>query len=438
MRFRILIATVFAVIVSVFLLAIPLGTYASMQIWRAGQVEVDSTLQSFSRAIDRRVVAGETVTHKTLVAWLGGEDNGQLYVRLPDGSEITAGKEPHGSVFDAGVTTATGARVTLVASASDAVEGQILLGAIITVGIGVSLLAGWMIALRSSRRISSPLIYLAAQAEQLGSGNVRAQVRPSGIEEIDLVQAELARTGERLAGRIAAERQFASDASHQLRTPLTALSMRLEEIEMISTEDEVREEARICLEQAERLTNVVEDLLKNSRRAGGGTTQAINISGFFRQQSEEWEPAFKAAGRRLEFVNDTDRPALATPGSLGQVIATLVENSLNYGAGTTTVTARMSPNGKGIFFEVGDEGEGVDDEIAPDIFKKGVSGHGSSGIGLALARQLIEADGGRIELVQRRPPLFSAYVNAVPAALDPDKVLPQGAIISISGVKRRF
>ncbi|MCW1043422.1 hypothetical protein OJ597_13685, partial [Streptococcus anginosus] len=76
------------------------------------------------------------------------------------------------------------------------------------------------------------------------------------IEEIDLVQEELVRTGERMAGRLAAERQFAANASHQLRTPLTALSMRLEEIELITDDPEIQSEVRVCLEQVERLTQV--------------------------------------------------------------------------------------------------------------------------------------------------------------------------------------
>ena len=115
------------------------------------------------------------------------------------------------------------------------------------------------------------VFYLAAQAEQIGSGQVRAQVRPSGIEEIDLVQEELVRTGEKMARRLAAERQRSADASHQLRTPLTALSMRLEEIQMISAEEEVRDEAEAGLAQVERLTSVVNELLDSSRRVASNT-----------------------------------------------------------------------------------------------------------------------------------------------------------------------
>ncbi|CAM2812750.1 sensor histidine kinase KdpD [Actinomyces slackii] len=302
---------------------------------------------------------------------------------------------------------------------------------------GVALTAASVVASKAARRLSAPLIYLAAEAEQIGSGQVRPRLRSSGIEEIDLVQAELVRSAERVAGRIAAERQFASDASHQLRTPLTSLSLRLEEIELLTDEEEVRAEAHACLEQVERLTGVVEDLLKISRRTGGGTTEALHLRDVFDQQREEWEPAFDAAGRRITFTDEVLQPVLATPGSLAQVLATVIENSLRYGDGETTVSVRSANGGHGVFIDVADEGKGVADDIAPHVFERHVSGHGSTGVGLALAKDLIEADGGRIELAQRHPAVFSILLNAVPRSLDPNNVLPQGALVSV-GRRRRF
>lgn len=440
MRKQILLSTLGAVIVAVLLLGVPLCAFAVNQLWAAAHTDVDQSAKQYALAYDRTALAGKYVTDVTLAGWLwpGRGADSRIEVTTSDGRLLAYGKAPENARIISEVPTATGAKVRLLAS-SDSVQYRSAVFIMVALtGVAAAVLVGAFIAFRSSRRISAPLIYLSAQAQQLGSGGVRPRVNPSGIEEIDLVQDELVRASENLAGRLAAERQFASDVSHQLRTPLTALSMRVEEIQMISSEDEVRNEAGEALNQIERLAGVVEDLKRNSQHAGGGTTQAINVDEFLVHQQSEWEGSFKVAGRPLVFRNETDRPALATPGSLGQVIATLLENSLKYGAGTTTVRAKMAGNKKGMFFEVSDEGEGVDDEIAPDIFKKGVSGHGSTGIGLALAKQLIEADGGKLELTVRRPPTFQVFVATVPASLDPNRVIPQGAIISVSRPKRRF
>lgn len=440
MRKQILFSTLGAVIVAVLLLGVPLCGFAVNQLWDTARADVDQSAQEYALVYDRNTLSGRYVTDVTLAGWMwpaSGRDT-RIEVVTADGRKLAFGLTPDKALIVSEVTTATGAKLRLLIS-SEAVQYRSAFFVGVTLaGVAVSVFVGASIAFRSSRRISAPLIYLAAQAQQLGSGGVRPRLDPSGIEEIDLVQAELVRSSENLAGRLAAEHQFASDVSHQLRTPLTALSMRLEEIQMISSEDEVQHEAGEALDQVERLTGVIDDLKRNAQNAGGGTTQAINVDEFLVQQQSEWERPFKAAGRPLVFRNETDRPALATPGSLGQVIATLLENSLKYGAGTTTVRAKMSSNNKGMFFEVSDEGPGVDDEIAPDIFKKGFSGHGSTGIGLALAKQLIEADGGKLELTVRRPPTFSAFVSAVPASLDPNRILPQGALVSVSRPKRRF
>ena len=199
----------------------------------------------------------------------------------------------------------------------------------------------------------------------------------------------------------------------------------------------MRADAHPCLEQVENITGVVEDLLKVSRRSGGGTTEALHLKDIFAQQREEWEPAFEQAGRTITFSDEISHPVLATPGSLAQVLATVIENSLRYGAGTTSVSVRGANGGHAVFIDIADEGEGVAEDIAPHVFERHVSGYGSTGVGLALAKDLVEADGGRIELSQRSPAVFSILLNAVPKSLDPNHVLPQGALVSV-GRRRRF
>ena len=257
----------------------------------------------------------------------------------------------------------------------------------------------------------------------------------SGIEEIDLVYEELVRTADRMAGRISAERQFSADASHQLRTPLAALSMRLEEIQYLTDDPDVSAEAASCLEQVERLAGVVEDLLTVSRSDSAGHTEAVPLGPVFDQQREEWERSFANAGRTLTFEDTADVAVLTHPGSLAQIVATLIENSLRYGAGTTTV--RASKSGRGVVIHVSDEGNGVAPENVESIFTKGFSTGGSTGIGLPLAKNLAEADGGRLELTQASPPVFTLALNAVPQSLNPNKILPAGSIISVGSRRKR-
>src|SRR5699024_317173 len=110
-------------------------------------------------------------------------------------------------------------------------------------------------------------------------------------------------------------------------------------------------------------------------------------------------------------------PALrssVTGSRLREAVAVLVDNALVHGGGTCTVSVRQvaSRGDATLCVEVTDEGGGVSDELAPHIFDRGFSGGGSTGVGLALARALTEADGGRLELQRRRPALFAMFLGA--------------------------
>ena len=434
-----MILTAVAVVALIF--GIPAAVASSLIVWNTQTASLDTRAQTVQTNLDRRLRTSTLsegyarMWAQTLVA--NGEP-AYVEIMIPQNPQpITLGEPLRGITITRSASSPDGVKVTVMISARNAIRSIVRVSGIFLLGILVSLAVGWALAARFSRRLSAPLIYLSAQAEQIGSGQVRARVKPSGIEEIDLVQEELQRTGEKMARRLAAERQLAADASHQLRTPLTALSMRLEEIEMISTEEEVQEEARSCLEQVERLTTVVTELLDTNKRHASAT-EAIDVLEVFNTQREEWEEAFEKADRVLRFTDEADMPILADEAKIAQVLATLIENSLRYGAGTTWVHARNSVNSRGVIIEVSDEGEGVDDELAPYIFENGVSGHGSSGIGLALAKDLIETMGGRIELSQAVPPVFTLSLAAIPASYDPGRVMPEGALVSMGRRSRRF
>src|SRR5690625_934737 len=432
--------TLVAVTVAVLLLGVPLAIFGGLMVWDSERSTLDLRTSNLARSVERRISNGEELDDAMLAPWVGGDVNLEANVVVQDqlGRRFAAGPAMDGRVIRSAEVTPSGATVRMEIDAAEVqwmvvrVVALVVVAATLAVGVSV------LVARRQARKLAAPLIYLAASAEQIGSGQVRPHLRRSGIEEIDLVAAELNRTADRLAGRLDAERQLAADAPPQQRTPPAALSLRLEEIQTISQDDDVAEEVRISLELVERLTGVVEDLLRNSRQASGGTTEALRLEDVFAQQAEEWAPTFAAAGRELALPEESDLAVLATPGALAQVLSTLLENSLKYGAGTTTVNARSSASEHGVVIEVRDEGPGVSDELAPDIFERNVTSGKGTGRGLALARNLVAADGGRLELAQRRPPVFAIFLSAVPKTFDPAVVLPQGSLVSMGRRRRRW
>lgn len=437
MRRRAVKMATLSVVIAVLLVGVPMAIFGSTLLWNEGQSKLDDRVVAVSSVIERRIDRGDDVTADLLESWAGSSPPTRFIVHLPDRSVVEAGPVPNGGKLSSAQSTVSGAVVIGEVDATHVWVDIARFVALVAAAALIALIAGVLLATRTARRLTAPLIYLAASAEQIGAGHVRPQLNETGIEEIDLVSEELVRTADRMAGRLAAERQFAADASHQLRTPLTALSMRLDEIEMLTEEEDVLEEVHACQAQVERLTGVVEELLKTSRSDNGGTTEAVHIRRVFAQQRDEWERVFTKAKREFVVEEPEDLTVLSTPGSLAQIIATLIENSLKYGDGTTTLAARQTANRKGVVITVGDEGPGVADDIAEHIFDKHVSTGGSTGLGLALAKDLARADGGRLELTQKRPPVFSLTLNSVPISLDPDKVLPQGALISVGNRRRR-
>jgi signal transduction histidine kinase len=209
---------------------------------------------------------------------------------------------------------------------------------------------------------------------------------------------------------LAAERDFAADASHQLRTPLTALLMRLEEISETDDAAVVKEEATIAIAQVERLTRVVDDLLGRTR-GSGGPSPAVSLDSVIAALQREWQPAFEQARRSVRVRGERGLFVRSTPVALSQVLSTLLENSLVHGRGTVDVHARRS--GPSVIVEVSDQGDGVPAAMAPHIFERSVSSGagGSTGLGLALARDLAESNGGRLDLVQAQPARFALFLS---------------------------
>ncbi|MBW3085370.1 Adaptive-response sensory-kinase SasA [Austwickia sp. TVS 96-490-7B] len=274
---------------------------------------------------------------------------------------------------------------------------------------------GLALANRASTRFIEPMQRLTEQAERLGAGDARYERIRSGIEEIDRVSAVLASSAQQLLTSLSSERDFASDASHQLRTPLTALLMRLEEISLTDDLDVAHEEANIAIDQVERLNATVDALLARSRTHSPAASAPTSLDAVLARLQQEWMPAFESAQRTVRVSGERGLRLITTPVALAQILSTLIENSLVHGKGLVRIDARRS--GPSVVVEVSDQGLGVSPELAPHIFERSVSTK-STGLGLGLARDLAESHGGRLELVQGYPVVFALFLSAAEPTLE--------------------
>ena len=293
------------------------------------------------------------------------------------------------------------------------IGGAVISGRVVALFVVVVLLAvAAGVVARLARRavtvVVGPLDALGDLAEGAEVGTSMAATVPSGIAEVDRLERALIRGSERTARRLSAEREFAANASHQLRTPLTALLIRLEEIAATDDIDVVREESAIAIAQVERLSGVVTELM-GPNRSGEEGGSGISLDTVLAGLQREWQPAFAASRRSIRVDGQRGLRVRATPLGLGQIFSTLVENSLAHGAGTVTFDCRRA--GPSVVIEVRDEGTGIPANLAPHIFERRISSRGS-GLGLGLARDLAETLGGRLELIHPEGAVFALFLSA--------------------------
>lgn len=291
---------------------------------------------------------------------------------------------------------------------------------------GVTLLAVSALASSTTATLTQAMSRLTQRADDFGAGGfsldpVGAE-QPlrhgeddwqTGVEEVDTVGRILERNHRSLSRALSAERSFAADASHQLRTPLAALLMRLEEI--VHTDDlaEAKVEAEVAIGQTERLAGVVDDLLHRTRAGHADGGRSVSLDTVLSGLEQEWTPAFEAAGRSIVVSAERAMIVRSSASAISQILNTLVENALHHGDGQLTVSAVRS--GPSAMIEVRDEGEGIELGLARRIFDRAVTSGAGTGLGLAVARETAESFGGRLELAQVSPAVFVLYVSMAPA-----------------------
>jgi len=253
-----------------------------------------------------------------------------------------------------------------------------------------------LLALGQARRLTRPIDSLVTAADRLGSGDFSVRTQPSHIQELDHLGGALDTTAERLSGLVARERAFSADASHQLRTPIAGLRVQIEAA-LMTPDADLHAALTRTLEPIDRLEATVDDLLRLARDTQIDRSP-VDLTRLVGDVDRDWHAVLAAAGRPLRIVTDADlpNPAVSQP-AIRQILDVLVDNAQRHGAGVVTIGVHRVP--RGVAVTVDDEGNGVIDTQAAFTRRAG-NGHG---IGLAFARTLAEAEGGRLVLEHTGP-----------------------------------
>ncbi len=299
-------------------------------------------------------------------------------------------------------------RITFPASAvDDAVTARIR--GISTVA-GITLLVAALVALIIATGVTSRLTKLRQVTEEFSNGDfsVRAELS-GGAPEIQSLARSFNKMADQLEKLIAQQRAFAADASHQLRTPLTALTLRLERVSELLALDPVAAADRLdaAMIETDRLQRLVEGLLVLSRsEAKAIDTTKQDASAFARERAENWDALAAEQGVAIALTIPKVAYVQAISGAVEQVIDNYIDNALEVAPEGSTITISISVDPDFTKISVLDEGPGLppaDLARAFNRFWRARSDAHGSGIGLAIVDRLVDASGGRAELVNRSP-----------------------------------
>jgi len=286
------------------------------------------------------------------------------------------------------------------------------------IGIGVILVGlalAWLLAGTVSRRVER----LAAAAGRVGAGDLSEHVPEEGPRELRSLAASFNRMTRALAANLAAQRDFVANASHQLRTPLTGLRLRLESIE--SEGGFAGEQAARAEVELDRLNALVDDLLALERAGSAETTgKDVDLSDVARDAVERWAAPAAEAGRSLRLDGDRSAPIVGDPTDLAHVVDNLIENALRYSPpGSSVTVATAAENGRAALV-VSDDGPGVPEADRSRIFERfyrganGRQAHPGTGLGLAIVAEMVARWGGGVELLDGPGARFKASFPARP------------------------
>ncbi len=300
-------------------------------------------------------------------------------------------------------------RITYPASQVDATVNQRILG-LATVA-GITLLIAIMVAVLLANAISRRIKDLETITDEFTKGNLSVRANEDeGTHEIRALARSFNEMSDSLTRLLSQQRAFAADASHQLRTPLTALQLRLERAaELIDTDPHgASERIEAATDEAERLQRLVEGLLVLSRADAhdNPTLVTVDLCKIVRERAESWEALASDRGIVITVIPTKVARITAVENAVEQVIDNYIDNALEIVPDNSVIALDISYGNRFSTLHVMDQGPGMpqeDLEKAFNRFWRARSDKEGSGLGLAIVERLVTLGGGNVRLVNRTP-----------------------------------
>jgi signal transduction histidine kinase len=317
-------------------------------------------------------------------------DTDLLYVAVP----VASGGVVHGAL-----------RITLDTADVDARIRSfwIALGAMAVVVLAAVVLIGWVVA----RSVTRPLRELTASAARFAGGDLSVTSRVTeGPPEIRALDSTMAMMAQRLDAVLSDQRRFVADASHQLRTPLTALRLRLENLQSDLADGTPDDVSVASLERAivetERLTELVSNLLHLARADDRPPVAVVDLATLVRDRVDTWTASADERGVDLRNLTDDEPvPVRCVEGAVEQILDNLLDNALLVAPQRSTIEVEITRDAGNVQLRVIDHGPGLSDEAksaATRRFWRGDTTRPGTGLGLAIVETLAAASGGSVTL----------------------------------------
>ncbi len=288
-----------------------------------------------------------------------------------------------------------------------------LLGAVVIV-------AGVLVALLLELPLGRQIRRLAETSSRLGQGDLAARVPEEGPAELKVLATSFNQMAAELAGSIEAQREFVANASHQLRTPLTGLRLRLEAIK--GGEGLAGEQAAKAEQELDRLSLLVDDLLALAQATFSESPPApVDLRMLAREAVNRWREGALAGEKHLELDEQGDPRVWANRDDLGQALDNLIDNALKYSPAGTEVRVEANERGARAVLAVTDTGPGIAPEDRTRIFERfyrGAAGRRvgpGTGLGLAIVAEHVQRWNGEITLVDGPGTRVEAVFPQLPA-----------------------